>query len=183
LVCGMVGVVDVAGAVGPVVGVGPGEGHVADAERVVLAQQGERVLDGVAALDAHERGELVLAMGLLDAFGRGDELDLVGMFGDLLLDGVDQLQGAAGVLALVEGGLDPDGEELGAQVALVDGVEVEVAAVERVGEVEVLIEKALRGVGVGVDDDGGENGRGKGTVPDKKRFIAFVADFDRRGFC
>ena len=47
-------VVDVAGGVGPVVGVGPGEGHVACAEAVIVPEASERVLDGVAAFDADE---------------------------------------------------------------------------------------------------------------------------------
>ena len=50
-------VFDVAGGVGPVVGVGPGEGHVTDAEAVVVAEKTERVFDGVAAFDAHEDAE------------------------------------------------------------------------------------------------------------------------------
>ena len=62
---------------------------------------------------------------------------------------------AAGVVALVRLGLDPDGEELGAEVAFAGGFEVEVAAVERVGEVVALIDDALGRVGVGVNDDGG----------------------------
>ena len=65
------------------------------------------------------------------------------------------IERAAGILALVEIGLDPDGEELRAEVAFVDGVEIELAAVERIAEVEVLIDEALRRVGMGVDDDGG----------------------------
>ncbi len=77
------------------------------------------------------------------------------MRGGLLEDGVDELKGAAGVVALVEFGLDPDGEELGAEVALFGGGEVEIAAVERLGEVVVVVEHALGRVGVGVDDDGG----------------------------
>src|SRR6266568_9480373 len=43
-------VVDVAGTVGPTVGVGPGEGHVADAEGVVLAQKSDGIFNRVAAL-------------------------------------------------------------------------------------------------------------------------------------
>jgi hypothetical protein len=58
-------------------------------------------------------------------------------------------------VALVESGLDPDGEELGAEVAFADGGQIKVAAAEGVGEVKVFIHKALRGVGVGVDDEGG----------------------------
>ena len=115
-------VVDVAGAVGPAIGVGPGEGHVADAEGVVLAEEGERILNGMAAFNPHEGGEFVVAMGLLDAFGRGDKDDLVVMFGDLLLDSVNKVEGTAGEATLVGDGIDPDGEELGAEVAFVDGV-------------------------------------------------------------
>ncbi len=149
------GVSDVAGAVGPVVGVGPGEGHVADAERVILAQEGERIFDGVATFDPHECCKFVISMGLLDAFGRGDKLDLVVVFGGLLFDGVNKFQSAMCVLAFVESGLNPDGEEFGAQVSLLDGSEVEIARTERVGQIEVLVEKTLRGIGVCVDDDGG----------------------------
>jgi hypothetical protein len=60
-----------------------------------------------------------------------------------------------GVLALVIRGLDPDGEEFGAQIPLVYGVEVQIATPQGLSEVEVLIDKALRGVGVAVNDEGG----------------------------
>jgi hypothetical protein len=53
-------------------------------------------------------------MGFLDAFRGNDKLHFVAVFGRLLLDGVDQLQGPVRILALVERGLDPDREELGA---------------------------------------------------------------------
>ena len=147
-------VVDVAGAVGPTVGVGPGEGHVADAEGIVLAQQGNRVFDGVTALNAHEHCEFVRAVRVLNAVGRGDKHELVRVLSDLLLDGVNEFEGSAGVLAFIEGGLDPDGEELGAEVAFARGFEVEVATVEWAGEVEALIEESLRGVGVGINHQG-----------------------------
>ena len=59
--------------------------------------------------------------------------------------------GVGGVLV----GVDPDGEELRAEVALLCAVVVEHAAVEGVGEAPVFIDEALGSVGVGVDDDGG----------------------------
>ena len=150
------GVVLVAGGVGPVVGVGPGEGHVADAEAVVVAEECEGVLDGVAAFDAHEDGELALAVGGKDVVGGDAELELVGMVADLFEGAVDEFKGAeGGAVAGVLVGVDPDGEELGVEVALLRAVVVEHAAFERVGEVPVLIDEALGGVGVGVDDDGG----------------------------
>jgi len=37
----------------------------------------------------------------------------------------------------------------------VNGVEVKVATVERIGEVEVLVEEALGRIGVGVNDESG----------------------------
>ncbi len=132
----------------------PGKGHVADAEAVVIAQQAEAILDRVAALDAHQRGELVITVRGEDVGGREGHLHLVGMLRGLLVDGVDQFQRAFGILALVEIGLDPDGEELRAEIALFGGVEVHLATVEGHGEVVVFVDEALRRVGVGVDDDG-----------------------------
>lgn len=69
--------------------------------------------------------------------------------------------GVGGILA----GVDPHGEELGGEVSLLCGVVVEHAAVERVCEVPVLVGESLRGVCVGVDDDGGVvNGGGIGHL-------------------
>ena len=59
----VVGLVGVAGGIGPVVAVGVGEGHVAHAEVVEIAQQARAVFDGVAAFDAEQGGDLVLACG------------------------------------------------------------------------------------------------------------------------
>ena len=154
VVVGDGGVVDVAGGVGPVVGVGPGEGHVTDAEAVVVAEEAEGVLDGVAAFDAHEDGEFSLLVRCDDLIGGGAELEFVGCAADLLEGGVDEFEGAAGGgVGGVLAGVDPDGEELRVEIALLCGVVVEHAAVEWVGEVPVLVDEALRGVGVGVDDD------------------------------
>ena len=60
-------------------------------------------------------------------------------------------------LPRVFGGLDPDGEELGGEVAAAGRVEGDHAAVVCGwrGEVPAVVEEALRGVGVSVDDDGG----------------------------
>jgi hypothetical protein len=57
-------------------------------------------------------------------------------------------------------GFDPDGEELGAQIPLADAdSRLRLPPLQRVGKVKVLIDKALRGVGVGVDDNGGAMNR------------------------
>ena len=49
--------------VGQVVGVGPGEGHVTDAEAVEVAEAVERIFNGVAAFDAEEEGEIFRRRG------------------------------------------------------------------------------------------------------------------------
>ena len=79
VVVGTLGSVDVALGVGPAVGVEVGEGHVADAEGVVVAQEAKGVLDGVAAFDAHEGGDLVFAVGAHDVGGGGGEDEVVGV--------------------------------------------------------------------------------------------------------
>ena len=79
-----------------------------------------------------------------DLIGGGAELEFVGCAADLLERGVDEVEGAAGGgVGGVLAGVDPDGEELCVEVALLRGVVVEHAAVERVGEVPVLVDEAL----------------------------------------
>ena len=58
--------------------------------------------------------------------------------------------------ALIGFGVDPDGEKFGAQISAAGFVEADVAGVFGIGrtDVEAFVEEALRGVGVGVDDDG-----------------------------
>ncbi len=102
VVCDL-GIVEVALGVGPVVGVEVGEGHVADAEGVVVAEEAEGVLDGVAAFDAHEGGDLVLVVGADDVVGGGGEDEVVGVGGDDVgADGVDHLQGAVGGVVVLD---------------------------------------------------------------------------------
>ncbi len=148
------GVVDVALRVGPVVGVEVGEGHVADAEGVVVAEEAEGVFDGVAAFDAHEGGDLVFVVGADDVVGGGGEDEVVGVRGDDVgADGVDHLQGAVGgVIVLDVLGTDVDGEELGAEEAF-HAREIGLAGFVGGGDV-VAVDGAGGDVVVGVDEDG-----------------------------
>jgi len=57
-------------------------------------------------------------------------------------------------VTFVRAGLDPDGEELRAQVAGLDLAEVQIAGAGVLREIEVLVDKAARRVGMRVDDDG-----------------------------
>jgi len=85
---------DVALGVGPVVGVEVGDGHVADAEGLVFAEEAEGVFDGVATLYAHEGGDLLVFVGFDDVMGGGGEDEFGRVFGDDVgADGVDRLEG------------------------------------------------------------------------------------------
>jgi len=148
------GVVDVALGVGPVVGVEVGEGHVADAEGVVIAEEAEGVFDGVPAFDAHEGGDAAVDVGVDDLLGGGGEGEVFGVGGDDVgADGVDHLQGAVGgVVAVDIVGVDEDGEELCAEEAAHAG-EVGLAFAIGVGDV-VAVDGFGGDVVVGVDEDG-----------------------------
>ena len=73
----------------------------------------------------------------------------------LLVDRIDQLQRAPGIVALVQVRLDPDRKELRAEVALLGRLEIEIAAVQLVGKIVVIINQPLRGIRMRVDNDGG----------------------------
>ena len=102
----------IARRVRPVERVRPGQRHVADPEPVVVAQQPERIVDGVAALDAHQRRQLMVAVGNLD-IGRGEgHPHPVGMLRRLVIHRIDQIESTTGVLSLVQIRLNPDRKKL-----------------------------------------------------------------------
>ena len=148
------GVIDVALRIGPVVGIEVGEGHVADAEGVVVAEKAEGVFDGVTAFDAHEGGDLVLVVGADDIVCCGGEDEVVRMSGDDVgADGVDHLQSAiGGVIAVDVFGPDVDGKELGAEKTL-HARKIGLAGLVGSGDV-VTGDGAGSDVVVGVDEDG-----------------------------
>ena len=57
---------DVARGVGPFIGVGPTQSHVAHAQAVVVTQQVHVIFDGVSAFDSHERGQFFLLVRMFD---------------------------------------------------------------------------------------------------------------------
>jgi len=73
--------------------------------------------------------ELVLAVGALDVVDAEGHHHAVGMAGGLFVDGIDEIERVAGVVAFVSFGLDPDGEELGSKIARLCFVEADVAGV------------------------------------------------------
>src|SRR5277367_4687726 len=96
----------------------------------------------------------MLVVGADDDVGGGGEEEVVGVGGDDVgADGVDHLEGAiGGVVVLDVGGVDEDGEELGAEEAVRAG---EVGLAGFVGGGDVVAVYGLGGdVVVGVDEDG-----------------------------
>ncbi len=79
------------GGVGPIEGDVVGERHVADAQVVVGPQRAERVLDGMPAFDAQQRGDPSVGYRLLDIVRSQGQLQL-GIASDELPGDVDLLQ-------------------------------------------------------------------------------------------
>src|SRR2546427_12258918 len=159
-------VVDVAGRISPLVGVRPTQSHIADAEPVKIAQKMNVVLDRVTAFNSHERGKFLVFVGTRDISDRERHYHAIRMPGGLLVDRIDEIERVLGEVALIGCGFDPDGKELGAQVAGAGFIEPDVTAVVGVGGTDVIIfvEEPLRCVSVCVYDDGRiVNGFGAGA--------------------
>ena len=147
----------VGGGVGPLVIFEMSEGHVTDAESGVDADHADVVADHVAAFDAHEDGDFFLGVGAANVVGGGGEEQVLGMIADGHADGVDLVESFLDGGRALDAGVDEDGEEEGVEAAFAHAGDVDVAAAGvALGEVVVLGAEKLSGVGVGVEDDGGE---------------------------
>ncbi len=146
-------VVEITAGVAQFVGVRPSERHVAHAEAVIIAQNAHVALDRVPALDAQQRGQLVLAMRGQNVLGAEGHHHLVGVQPRLLVHGVNHVERALDLLPLEGPGVHPNGEELRAQVAGFDLVEVQVTGAGVLREIEVFVHEAAWRVGVGVNDE------------------------------
>ena len=78
------------------------------------------------------------------------------MFANLVADGLDLISGALDGDGPGDFAGHPDGEEDGVEAAFFHARDVDAALRIARGEIEVAVEEALRGVGVGIDDDRGE---------------------------
>ncbi len=144
----------VARRVAPVVRVHVRQRHVARAALVEVAERVERVLDGVAALDADHERDLRLLLRRSDAGDVGREGDLSGVSLDLAVNQVDQpvrerRRAAPGVVRR-----DVCGEERRGDAALLERFQVELGLGVVICEPDVVAVQAIRRVAVSVDDDG-----------------------------
>jgi hypothetical protein len=132
------GIVDVAGGVGPLVGIRPAQRHVAHTETIEIAQQVNVILDGMPALDAHQGSELFLLVGALDLLDGIGHHHAIGMTRRLLVDRIDQVQCMLREVSSVGCGIDPDGEELRSQISAAGLVKADVADVFRIGRADIV---------------------------------------------
>ena len=144
----------VGGRVGPVVVLEMRQRQVADAERRVLPELPQIVVDHVAALHAHQRGDLVLRRGAADVGGGGRQHQIVRVRLHGLVHRVDERgrgfhRGHPGDV-----GGHPDRKEQAVEPALAHARDIDVAVLLADADVEGLVEKeALRRVVVRVDHD------------------------------
>jgi hypothetical protein len=143
----------VAGRVAPVVRVHVRQRQVPRAAAVEIAQQIERVLDGVAAFDADHQRRLSFALRGADRGRIGGEEELVRqparLFVDRLDEPVRELRGAAARIRR----RDVRGEERSRDPAGPQRGEVRLRLGVVLVEVDVVAEEAVRRVAVAVDDD------------------------------
>ena len=121
------------------------------------AKEGQGVLDAVAALEAEEDGEATFLFGGEDAGGGEAEAE-VGRVA-LRICCVTASRSSKGTVGMggggVLGGIDPEGEELGGEVACAGGGQVDGASAKGAcDEVPGLIQDALGGVGMSVYNEG-----------------------------
>jgi len=142
----------VGGRAGPIVAVVPGERHVAHAPAIQRVEVCERVLDGVAALHAHQHGDVTPRHGPPHFIRVGRQL------GDGLrihqhLHRIDQRHCPSERGARPVARVDPDREERGREAAFLHPREVDVAVRQPRRDVGLHVEHALRRVDVAVEDD------------------------------
>ena len=85
----VIGFIGVARRIRPVVAIGVGEGHVTDAQNIIVAQKAQTVLNGVAAFNPHQRGDLPAAVRAFDVVRRGGvDKGIRVAFDDVVADGI-----------------------------------------------------------------------------------------------
>ncbi len=174
--------------IGPVVVLEVRQRHIANAERGEVPQLAHVVVDHVPALDAHQRRDLLLGGGTPDLGGSRGQHEIVGMSPHGFANGVDLIVGTLHRDRTGDIAGHPDREEQPVHPAVLHARDVDVAVAVALADVEARIEDhALRGIGVGIDDDraavnggrlrlaGGERGNGDESESENEEAVAFHA--------
>src|ERR1700722_9279687 len=105
----------------------------------------------------HQRGEFVFAVSTLDVIHRERHHHAVRMTRSLFIDGIDQIERVLGKVSSIRFRIYPDRKKFRSQISAPRFVEAYMADILwiRRANIESFVEKSLRRVGMGVDDDGG----------------------------
>ena len=149
--------------VGPVVRHVVRQRHITDAEAVKFTQCGERILDRIAALDAHQHAHFARAFRTADLSGRRAHRELLGMPLGLSIGRVDHIHRPRHRAAcLPRLAADVDRKELAGDAARLESRQVGVEGRSirdviqtgaRCRQVVIVIGHRRRNVVVAVDDD------------------------------
>ena len=142
----------VGGGIGPLIVVEMGKGHVADTEIGKDAHHADVVADHVAALDAHQGGNLALRVRAANIFRGARQHDVVGIFLDVFAHGVDLIECLLNRGRAHNVAVDPDRKEDAIHAAFAHARYVDRAVRIALAQVIILREQALRRVVVRVDD-------------------------------
>ena len=146
-------IVDVGGGVGEPICIPMRQGHVADAEPVIVAQQARAVFNRVTAFESHQARDFMALMRFFDIGGGQGRTEGAGItVEDVVLYGVDHLKRTiGGMIAVYVGSGDIHGEENRTDAALFEPCDI---GLRLWGVADVrAIDGEARDVVVGVDQD------------------------------
>src|SRR6202035_5559590 len=144
----------VSGRIGPFVVSAVSEGHVANAKAGKLTKHGKIAVDHVAAFYTHERSDLTFLFRFANFGGGGGQYDVAWMLTHLFAYRIDLLESAAHRFGAGDFARDPNRKENRVEAAFFHTRDINAAGIGALAEIELAIQKALRGVVVGVHDDG-----------------------------
>ena len=141
------------GGVGPFGIAAVCEGHVPNTQVIVFSQCGQIAVDHVAALDAEQHYDFVLFADVADFGGGGGESEVVGMLADLVAHSLNLLGGTLNGDGTGDFARHPDREENCVEAAFFHARDVHAAFGVVSRKIEIAVDEALWGVGVGVDHE------------------------------
>ena len=144
----------IGGGVGPVRGFGVGQSDVADAQAVEHTQHRRAVLQGVAALQTHERSDFAFGSNALHVRSGEGQLQAIRVFRCGAVHHIHHFHGAlrAAVLQIVHRNVHR--EELAVEAAFTHARQILVTVWQALADVDAFLQHARGEIGMAVDDNG-----------------------------